>query len=57
VLGRAFVGLGANAKARSAGRSLRSAVAGVAETEVLEPVRDELERYRTAVDAVRTALR
>ena len=56
VLGRAFVGLGANSKARAAGRSLRAAVAGVAETEVLEPVRAELERYQTAVTAVRTAL-
>ena len=52
VLGRALVEVGANGHARTARRSLESAVAGVVSDEVFEPVQAELDRYRRARDAV-----
>ena len=55
VLGRALVEVGANAHARVARRSLDGAIVAVATAEVFEPVQAELDRYRTARDAVRAA--
>ncbi len=54
-LGRALVEIGANGHARVARLSLEDAVRAVAEDEVFEPVRSELDRYRRARDAARAA--
>ena len=56
VLGRALVGLGAGWKARAAEKSLHTAIAGVAASEVIEPVQDELDRFARAVAGTRVAL-
>ena len=56
VLGRALVEIGANSHARVARRRLDAAVSQVVSEEVLDPVQAELDRYRRARDAVRTAV-
>lgn len=55
-LGRVFVEFGARRKGRVAARILHAIVDEVADSEVIAPVRAELERYRAARDAVRRAM-
>lgn len=52
LLSRLFVEAGARVKARQARRALTDAVGAVTATEVVEPVRAELERLRAAREAI-----
>ena len=54
---RVLVGLSARAKARSADRRLRAAIAEVTEDLVVAPIDAEVEDYRRARDGLATALR
>ena len=54
-LSRLAVSIGARAKANRAERILYRTIAAVTETELLEPVSEELDRHRRAVAAVRNA--
>ena len=56
LLSRLFVDAGARVKARSAQRALMTAVAQVADEEVVEPVRAELERLAAARATIAKAL-
>lgn len=57
VVGRFVNGLVARARARTARRRLRDAIAGVVDELVLAPMDRELAAYRTVTEAVRTARR
>ncbi|MFV0407285.1 MAG: GTPase family protein [Propioniciclava sp.] len=54
-LSRLFVGAGARVRARTARRALTEAVGEVTATELVEPIRAELDRLSTARDAVSRA--
>ncbi len=54
-LSRLAVSIGARGKANRAERILYKTIASVTETELLEPVNEELDRHRRAVAAVRNA--
>ncbi|MBA3021936.1 GTPase [Propionicimonas sp.] len=57
LLGRAFVIVGAESRARRARKELNSAVSAVVEAQVFGPVQAELDRYHRAREAVREATR
>ncbi|MGH3411791.1 MAG: ABC transporter, partial [Marmoricola sp.] len=57
VLCRALVAVSSRAKARAVDRRLRSAIAEVTETLVVEPIEAEVEAYRTVRSCLATALR
>lgn len=56
LLCRVFVGMSARRRARSVDRRLRSAIEGVTDRLVIEPVQAELEAYRTTRAALASAL-
>ncbi len=57
LVSRVLAGLGARARARSADRRLRSAIAEVTERLVVEPVEAELDAYRSTRDGLAAALK
>jgi hypothetical protein len=56
LVSRVLVGIGARARARSAEKRLRTAIAAVTEKMILQPVDVELDAYRKAREGLQRAL-